>query len=170
MTKHILTQAELKSFAHYDPETGVFTRTRRTANCTHIGDIIGTPHSDGGSCTYVVAKLRFKFYKMHRLAWLYMTGDWPKNQIDHIDGGKANNRFSNLREATHAQNKSNTPVQQNNTSGYKGVSHKNRKSPWVARIMFAGKSVWLGSFQTKELAYAAYCEAADKHHGEYAHY
>jgi len=99
-----------------------------------------------------------------------MTGEWPKNQIDHIDREKSNNRFSNLREANNAQNNSNRPAQQNNKSGYKGVSPVNRRLPWVAQIRVAGKSIWLGRFETKELAYAAYCRAAKEHHGEFAHY
>jgi hypothetical protein len=161
-----LTQAYLKSILNYCPETGVFTRLVRTANCICVGDIAGSINGEG----YLHIMIAGKRYKAHRLAWLYMTGDWPKDQIDHIDGEKANNRFPNLREATHGQNQSNTPVQQNNTSGYKGVSRVKGKRPWMARIMVAGKSIYLGIFETKELAHAAYREAADKHKGEYARY
>lgn len=163
-----LTQEYLKSILNYCPETGIFTRLVSTAQRVKVGDIAGSINGDG----YLLIMVAGKRYKAHRLAWLYMTGNWPKDQIDHIDGGKANNRFPNLREATHGQNQSNTPVPRNNKSGLKGVSHTkgSKVRPWMARIMVAEKTIYLGMFETKELAHAAYCEAADKYHREFAHY
>lgn len=161
-----LTQEYLKSVLNYCPETGVFT-WRVTGRGRRLNRVAGY---DDGRTGYQYISVGGKRYLAHRLAWLYIIGDWPKDQIDHIDGEKSNNIFSNLREANNSQNNSNKPAQQNNQSGYKGVSFVNRKKPWVAQLTVEGKNIWIGRFETKELAYAAYCKAAEKHHGEFAHY
>jgi len=163
-----LTQEYLKSILNYCPETGVFTRLVPVGCRAKVGDIAGSADKKG----YRLIGISGKTYKAHRLAWLYMTGTLPSKQIDHIDGEKSNNRFSNLREATNAQNQSNRPVSQNSKSGYKGVYlvKWNRERPWMAQIKVMGKDTYLGVFKTKELAHAAYCKAAEKHHGDFAHY
>jgi hypothetical protein len=66
-------------------------------------------------------------YREHRLAWLYMTGEWPTHEIDHINGDRVDNRFCNLREATASENRWNSRKRVNNTSGYKGVSWDSAK-------------------------------------------
>lgn len=86
--------------------------------------------------------------------------------IDHIDGDTLNNRRANLRIVTHSQNCMNRKVTSANTSGYKGVW--NRGNRWYAGIKIQGKRIHLGSFDTAEEAYAAYCEAAQEIHGEFA--
>jgi len=89
-------------------------------------------------------------------------------RADHIDGNTLDNRETNLRLATHAQNAHNTKLRKDNTSGYKGVGKHHGTSKWKARIMVDKKPVFLGLYDTPEQAYAAYCEAARKYHGEFA--
>jgi hypothetical protein len=114
---------------------------------------------------YVIVTVNERKYKSHRILWLLMTGKWPENQIDHINGIRNDNRFCNLREATHSQNSANTP-RRTSVSGYKGVS-KNRKK-WRAQIRISQKNIHLGLYDTPEEAHAAYVAKAKELFGEYA--
>jgi hypothetical protein len=100
-----------------------------------------------------------------------MTGVSPKNYIDHINGNRSDNRFSNLREATHAQNRANS--KHTNKIGLKGVGLikwiPEGKRRWRAQITHNKKVIHLGCFHTKEEAHLAYCDAAKKLHGEFFH-
>lgn len=89
------------------------------------------------------------------MAWLYMTGAWPKAELDHIDRNPANNVFSNLREATGSQNCMNRHYSKGNTSGHTGVSWNEKKQQWKAGIHVAGKSIFLGLFDEVDAAIAA---------------
>ena len=97
-----------------------------------------------------------KSYYMHRI----LMGDPKGLEVDHIDGNGINNRRSNLREATKAQNRHNQRVSIANSSGYKGVSWHKSCDKWHARIKRDGKSQHLGLFKTAEAAHAAYCRAS----------
>jgi len=101
----------------------------------------------------------------HRLAWALHNGEWPSKQIDHIDGDRANNRISNLREATQSQQIMNSKLRSDNTSGIKGVQQ--RKYGWTAYIAVDGKSTYLGHFDTKAKAIAARAEAEEKLYREW---
>ena len=158
----MLTQAELKSRLHYNPETGIFTRIIATSN-VHIGDIAGTVKWNG----YIGISIDSKIYYSHRLAWLYMTGSWPKDMIDHINMVKADNRFANLREADNSKNKINQPLLKSNTSGYKGVSFNKLINKFTAQIKINGKKKHLGCFDDPKLASIAFQSAAKKHHGDF---
>lgn len=113
-------------------------------------------------------RVGYGHYKVHRIIWLYMTGEWPKAFIDHVNGDGLDNRWANLREATIAENAKNRRLNRNNTSGFKGVSFAKRANKYTAQVTANRKRVCLGFFDTPEDAYAAYCEAAKKHYGEYA--
>jgi len=157
-----LTQQGLKEILHYDMETGVFTwRKHRLRSREH--SVAGTPFKGG----YIRITIHRKPHMAHRLAWLYVTGSWPSCEMDHIDGDESNNAWANLREATRTQNNCNRGSHKNNRLGLKGVYqvHDNR---FVARIYIDGRSTSLGSFKTAEEAHAAYCNAAQKHFGEFA--
>ena len=131
MSKPILTQAEVKTRLHYDPATGVFTWRK------------------GGVAGYCEGRYRAIWfngtgYKVHRLAWLYMTGDWPKDELDHINRDRYDNRWANLREADRFLNCQNAGTRSDNTSGVRGVSFKSGK--WRARINVNRKERHLGAF------------------------
>lgn len=160
----MLTQKRLKELLAYDPATGILTRLIRTSNCVHIGDVAGRPQKQG----YLRIMIDGASYLVHRLAFLYMTGKWPKAGVDHINLNKTDNRWLNLREATKAQNSMNRCAPANNTSGYKGVHWDKQNSKWRARIKVSGKSIHIGLFNTKKEAHYVYAGAAEFYFGSYA--
>lgn len=152
-----LTQARLKELLHYDPVTGLFTR-RVTVSSSLAGTVVGNVSVRG----YVRIMIDYESYFAHRLAWLYMTGEWPAEDLDHADRVRSNNRWLNLREATRQHNLQNSSVRTDNTSGLKGVGrHKNR---WRAQIQHDGKNHYLGLYATKEAAHGAYLNAKRQMH------
>ena len=148
----------------YNPDAGLFTWRVRRKPCIIPGQIAGTLNKGHG---YVIVCIDGRLYKAHRLAWFYMTETWPKADIDHINMIRADNRWSNLREATRAQNKTNEAKRTNNTSGYKGVTWNKRAQRWIAQLQCDGKKMHLGRFATAEDAYIAYVIAAKKAFGEF---
>lgn len=104
----------------------------------------------------------------HRLAWFYIHGGWPADQIDHIDMIRDNNRIANLRIATMTHQRANQHVRKDSKSGLKGVQ-KRCDNRWRARITFRGTVYNLGhSFETPEAAHAAYVKKAEELFGEFA--
>ncbi len=156
-----LTQKTLLELFIYDAITGIFYRKIKVANRSKVGEIAGYKDNNG----YHMICINRKYYSIHRLAWLYVTGKWPLDQIDHINGIRNDNRICNLREVTNQQNTMNKATQSNNTSGHKGVCRYGRK--WSARIMVNRKSLWLSAFEDYNAAVEAYCVAAKKIHGEF---
>jgi len=142
MTAKSINQKELKELLDYNPATGIFTRKVRTAKRVHVGDVAGTINSLG----YRRIQLYGKLYKAHRLAWLFMTGEFPANDIDHINHVKDDNRFANLRVVTHSENLRNATMRNDNSSGVTGVSWFKRDSNWRVQIMVNGKSIHGGYF------------------------
>lgn len=106
--------------------------------------------------------------QVHRVGWAMHYGKWPKDQIDHINMIRDDNRITNLREATNGENKWNTLAQSNNSHGSKGVAWDAQKQRWVARIMIHGKRIKIGRYRTREEASLAYAGAAEKLVGEFA--
>jgi hypothetical protein len=161
----MITQAELKEMLDYSPDTGIFIwikptslRTRKGTEAGHIGN-----HGYRG------IRIHRRMYMCHRLAWLYVYGDFPKNKIDHINMVRTDNRIENLREATQAENMFNTGLRVNNQHGYKGVSLDKRDMRWNARAKVNYKQIHLGRFATKEEAAMAYEDFAKANHGEFYH-
>ncbi len=146
-----LTAEKLRELLHYDPETGVFTRKVTTSSVAMKGEVAGNLASTG----YLQLMVARTMYNAHRLAWLYVYGEWPKGQIDHIDRDRVNNRISNLRDATPKQNQQNRSKDHNNTSGHVGVRrHKNRPN-WYVQIRHNYELIHLGTFEKLEDAVAA---------------
>ena len=148
-----VTAERLRELFHYDPETGLFTR-KVLCGRHKPGTIAGTPW-DGRVRIQVDGKL----YLAHRLAWLHQTGFWPLDQLDHMDGDGANNRFSNLRECSNRQNMQNTGRYRTNTSGLIGVSWCKAKKKWQAGITVNYRRIALGMFDTPEEAHQEYLKA-----------
>ena len=163
----VITVAQLRAILHYDPVTGNFTRlikNNHDRKAGNIGDIIGTKKSSG----YLFADVLGCRYRVHRLAWLYMTGIFPDGQIDHINGIRSDNRWINLRLADNQQNQANSKRKKNNTSGYKGVFWSSQLQKWAAKINPDRKQVHLGYFDDPTEAHAAYANAAKRFFGQFA--
>lgn len=159
-----LTAERLRELLHYDPETGVFTRRISTNSRAQRGDIAGCPNGEG----YIYIGVDARVYRAHRLAWLYMTGEWPSHQIDHKDLVKSNNRWENLRQATVSENQANRAPQSKKYPSPKGARWHKRDKCWQAGITVAGRHISLGYFQTAEEAHAAYVAASREYFGEFA--
>jgi HNH endonuclease len=114
-------QTRVHELFFYDPHTGVFLRRQPQAS-EHVGDVAGCRTSEG----YWRIHVDGRSYFAHRLAWLYMTGKWPKDQIDHINLDGSDNRWGNLRGATNGQNQANSLTRGHNTSGFKGAYRDTR--------------------------------------------
>ena len=157
-----LTAEILRELVSYDSATGEF-RWRVKVSNVHAGTIAGSLKVSGYRALMVDRTL----YYAHRLAWLYTYGKWPKDQIDHINGERDDNRLANLREATHAQNGRNIPWNTRNKSGFRGVSWAVRRGKRHAQINITGAVRSLGYFTTPEAASAAYEAKATELFGEF---
>ena len=147
-----------------DETTGVFTWRVQVANNRKVGSVAGTVDGAG----YVSIGTCGRYYKAHRLVWLYVHGVWPKNQIDHINGVRTDNRPSNLRDVTKSVNLQNQKrAHANSAHGFLGVrieARWNTPPRYLARITVNGHRRSLGTFGTAEEAHAAYLNAKRVEH------
>jgi len=153
------TAEYLRSILNYNRETGVFTRRLSTAPNARTGDVAGYMSKDG----YLLVKVLCKTYKAHRLVWLYVHGEWPQGQIDHINRDRSDNRIANLRDVSHQQNQQNASRRWDNTSGYPGVCWHKPSGKWAASISYSKKQKHLGLFTDINEAVAAR-KAAERHY------
>ena len=154
----MITQKELKRLLRYDPESGVFTwRVKKGARALK-GSVAGTLHP----LRYIHINIDRKQYKAHRLAWLYVYGKWPENQIDHINHIRNDNRIKNLRDVKRIYNGRNQKLHNTNKTGVSGVYEY--RQGWCAAIRVKDKLIYLGYFLTFEEAVAAR-KAAEKKYG-----
>lgn len=145
-----ITQVELKELLNYDANTGVFTR-RVSRRGYRAGSIAGSTNRKG----YHQIGIGEIVYKAHRLAWLYVYGAWPANDVDHINGVRNDNRIENLRAVTRSENLQN----QRNARGY-----TRNGGGWMAQIRFTGAQHYLGTFPTESEARDAYLTAKKTFH------
>lgn len=165
----MITAKYLRSILKYEPASGEFRWKWRADHSVQTnGRFAGKLTGAGSTTRYGVIRIDDVLYRTHRLAWLYMTGEWPSHDIDHRDLDRSNNRWSNLRLATKSTNGANRKRQKNNQSGYKGVFWSTAASKWTAQIAVKGRSKHLGLFADPESAHAAYAAAAKEHFGEFA--
>jgi hypothetical protein len=148
MATHILTQERLKTLLHYDPDTGVFTYACARPK-VRVGNIAGHTHARHG---YRQIKIDGRVYLAHRLAWMYMYGDWPSSILDHVNRNRTDNRLINLRLSNLYLNRQNVDLQRNNTSGVRGVTWNTALQKWHARISSGGRRHHLGWFDSFESA------------------
>lgn len=154
--KSLLTQAEDGNF---------FWKQKRKG--TRKDKLAGTKHKTG----YVTIYVNGNVVLAHRLSWYFATGLIPKKDIDHIDGDKSNNKFSNLREVEVYQNQQNMKKPITNTTGYKGVyRNTGRGKPYCAQVKCMGVKYHLGRFDTAEEAKMAYDKKAKELHGDFYRY
>ena len=155
-------QADLSDL-DFDLKSGIIRwKTQRSRNIKP-GQIAGNISKVG----YRSIKIDGKSYLAHRLVWLFAAGDWPKGDLDHINGDKLDNRISNLREANKSQNGANKHAIR---SGLKGCCWNRGNNKWQASIRKNGKRTFLGYFDTEQEAHDAYCSAALIYHGEFARF
>ena len=156
----IITQAKLRRILNYNPETGVFTWLVKPCRKYHVGMTAGTINKRG----YVLIVINYIQYRAHRLAWMYIHGQMPDSQIDHINQNRSDNRLCNLREATSAENNKNRPRLKANKSGVTGVYWNKTAHKWHAQIRVEGKNTHLGLFDDIGDAASAR-RAAERRHG-----
>jgi hypothetical protein len=157
-----LTAERLRALFRYDADTGAFIFITRAARRVQIGDRAGSVNNEG----YRHIHIDGRSYKAHRLAWLYVNGEWPMGMVDHINGNTDDNRIANLREASRSQNLANSRLMRRGKLIHKGVSQ--RKGKWIARIQRNGHPRFLGYFATEQEAIAAYKTAAAELFGSFA--
>jgi hypothetical protein len=154
----------VRELLKYDAETGIFTWKVHRASNAMPGMVAGRRERDG----YRRIAVDGVWCRAHRLAWLYVHGQWPREHIDHINGIRDDNAIANLREATNAQNLCNRGRTSRNKSGFKGVHWHGGAGQWTAQIRINGQPRHLGYFADPEAAHRAYVEAADRLHGAFA--
>lgn len=156
-----LTAQELRRLFHYDEATGEFTRLVSVGSRGAAGAKVGSDDLYG----YKTTRIGRRSYKLHRLAWLYVYGDWPKGDVDHKNGARSDNRITNLRDVSRKVNLENQRAAVNNRStGLLGAYRDKRSGVYYARISVGDKGVHLGSFPTAEEAHAAYVAAKRQLH------
>lgn len=155
--KPLPTPERVRQLLSYNPDTGLFTWLEKPCRGWRKGADMtaGTTVCNG----YIRIIIDGCGYMAHRLAWLVSHDAPPSDEIDHINGIKADNRLLNLREATGSQNQQNRGLGANNRSGHVGVSFNRRKSMWKAQIKVLGKIHHLGWHDRIETASKAYLVA-----------
>jgi hypothetical protein len=154
-----LTQDYLKEQLNYEPTTGLFTRKVSNNYRVKVGDVAGSMTAQG----YRQINFNGKVYKAHRLAFLWMNGEFPTNQVDHINHNRLDNRWINLRVASQQENQRNASMRADNKSGFTGVGWHKRDKKWGARIRIKGKNKHLGYFTDLDEAINARKRANVKH-------
>jgi len=158
-TTEVLTQAEALRLFSYDPVTGIVTRNLSTASIMMAGDVVGCAGTRG----YLVVSVNGRRYRLHRVIWLMVTGGFPDEKIDHINGDTSDNRFENIRAVTQSENTRNRRICSRNKSGVMGVSWCKRNQKWITNIKAEGKNKHLGYFDDIEDAKAARTKANIKY-------
>lgn len=149
----LITAAELREVFDYDPELGRLFRPKKNGDKPKPRRAL---HTTKRHTIFINGKV----YLEHRAIWLWHHGNWPINDIDHIDRNHRNNRIENLRDVTASENGQNKTILKNNTTGYKGVTRATKGARFVASITHQGKRQVIGSFLTPEAAANAYMERA----------
>lgn len=154
-----ISQSELKKHLSYDPLTGYFTRNV-SAGVSKQGSIAGTKHCLG----YINIGLKGQIYPAHRLAWLYVYGEFPSGILDHINRVRHDNRIENLRCVTRSENGINVKLSKRNTTGIKHVSYSEKTGKWYCQLSIKGVKKHKGPFDTKEDAAEAAKTLQQTHH------
>lgn len=151
----ILTAEHVRSILSYDQETGHFHYLKATNGKVKVGQRAGSVNFIQGKYPRESISINYFMYQSHRLAWLYIYGEFPNSFLDHINNDGLDNRICNLRLATHNQNSCNQKIHSDNRTGFKGV-YARPSGRWGAQIKSEGKVRHLGTFDTPEQAHEAY--------------
>lgn len=179
--KDIITAEFVRSILDYNPETGsliwkarvpdMFAPNKRGSqewecnrwNSRYASKDAGKPDAKG----YLRLSIHRKFYQGSRIIWLWMTGEWPKEFIDHVNIDPADNSWINLREASRSQNGANRHIPKANTTGLKGVHWMKANRKWLAQIRVKKRQFYLGLFDCPAAAHFAYLVETDNHFGNF---
>lgn len=161
-----VTQKRLRALLAYDPDTGVFiwrvdvyTGRYQARLAAKQGDVAGSIGARG----YRLIGVDGGLYRAARLAWFYVTGRWPRHDVDHVNGKRADDRLCNLRTATRSENNQNQrKPRSDNKSGFLGVCPFRGK--WHAQIRVAGRRHHLGYYKEPEEAHLVYLMAKAFYH------
>lgn len=155
----MMSADELRERLCYEPDTGewVWLKSPRSG---YAGKPAGWIDAYG----YKRIKIDGQTHIASRLAFLYMTGQWPKDEVDHIDRDPGNDCWSNLREATRLENLQNRSMFSNNSTGHKGIYLHTSNARYVAQI----DNIYIGSFESLQEAIDARDEFVKTHHGDFA--
>ena len=157
----LITAERAREIFLYDPLTGLLTWKEAISNKSKVGETAGSLNITDG---YLQVKAENKLYRVHRIAWLYMTGEWPA-YVDHHNGIRCDNRWANLRSVSCMENMQNrTKHNANNRTGFLGVSLIKSTNKYKSCIQVNGKTVHLGVFESAELAHEKYVEAKRIYH------
>tara|TARA_R110000787_G_scaffold275859_1_gene384656 strand:- start:193 stop:693 length:501 start_codon:yes stop_codon:yes gene_type:complete len=153
----MLTQKKLKEILHYDPLTGLFTWRVARGTRAIVGAEAGCKDNQS---QYIKIGISGKNFHAHRLAWLYIYGEFPRNQTDHINHNREDNRIVNLRSVTCQENQRNMKKRSDNTSGHLGVSWHKHSGKWQVSIRANKKVIYIGTFDNIEDAVVARASAS----------
>lgn len=158
----VITAQELQQIVEYFPESGIFLWKITKGNYVKTGKEFGSWDLYG----YKTVRINKKSYKLHRLAWLYVYGKMPANDIDHINGIRHDNRISNLRDVTRQTNLENQTIlkRKKKHTTLIGAYFDVRKNTYYSRISIKNKNIHLGTFKTEQQAHDAYVAAKRKFH------
>ena len=157
-------QQQLKESLYYNPHFGIFVWRENRGSRAKAGAIAGSHNKSNGYVDIVFDKQK---YSAHRLAFMYMDGAFPPNDVDHANGRRADNRWGNLRLCSRQQNLCNKKNQKNNKSGIKGVYWASGQRKWCAQITDKGKRYSVGSFDHINDAEIAINRKREALHGEF---
>jgi hypothetical protein len=146
----MITQKELTEILHYDTLTGVFTWKKYRNAKSPAGSKAGHPDK-----AYIRIRVFGKLYKAHRLAFLYMTGEYPEKDVDHVNHNGLDNRWENLRLVSRPENNKNKKPGKNNTSGKTGVAWAKKAQKWVVRLGGNKGRIHIGYFDSFSEAVSA---------------
>lgn len=147
MGKPEMTYELCRKLFTYDPATGRMARNYTTSSRAIKGQLVGCKNAHG----YLVVRVGDTLYYVHRLAWLWMTGEWPSHTIDHINRDPSDNRWENLRDVTHSDN-------HHNRHGVSGVYWAARDKVWVASIAYMGVKTHIGQHKDRAIAEKMYAD------------
>lgn len=162
----------LRSLLDYDPITGALTwrpRPREMFKRDSLWKRWNSRYAGRGAFLqvshkgYLTGQIFRTSYRAHRVIWAMMTGSWPPDQIDHINGVRSDNRLANLRAVSGQENMRNQRMPVNNTSGAVGVTWDKRRRRWLANLVVSGRCIYIGSYALKDDAIAARRAAQDRH-------
>ncbi len=140
--EELITQARLKELLEYNKDTGLFYWKVKKQGIKQ-NNVAGHLSNSSG---YIELRVDYKLYKAHRLVWLYVFGEFPKNEIDHLNHIRHDNRIDNLRDVSASVNSRNRSIGINNQSGFAGVHLDKQTNKWRAQIRFDNKLISLGRF------------------------